>query len=166
MEMKRKGKANVPIAQRGMYNKVRQADEVLQQQKEMQESGMPVFELFTRVAGKGVWYPCGNLGGDERARTTIDGWVSGGWLEGVYQETICKGVADSVLSDRQRLVDQVTRMYPQLKKTQANLEFGFKIAYAPLQAKQAAENTKPEITVLVEEMRLNIFEKAKKKFGL
>lgn len=159
--MKRKGKPNVPIGSRGGYNNARMAEEAMRKQRD-EKPGMPVFEIYCRTRRIPMWYPCGSLAGDERSKATVDA-IANGFLSDVYKSALEKGIADSVLGpQKQQLRQTVIRMYPNLSKLQNELEYGFKIRYPPLEAKQGEQ----KVIVLEEDMKLGLFDKFKKKIGL
>ncbi|KAG5189116.1 hypothetical protein JKP88DRAFT_23454 [Tribonema minus] len=161
LTMKRKGKPNVPINARGGYNNMMKAEEAMRAQRASTPANLPVFEIFCRTKRANMWYPCGALGGDERSKATVDA-LSNGFLSDLYRNALEKGVAESVLGpQKSQLKGSITRMYPQLAKEASNLEFGFKVKYAPLEEKLGPQ----KITLLTEEMKLGAFDKLKKNFG-
>ncbi|CAM9788462.1 unnamed protein product, partial [Phaeothamnion confervicola] len=126
MEMKRKGKPNVPINARGGYNNMRKMQEAMMQQKNAGNDGNPIFDIFVRTKRANLWYPAASLAGDKNAKATVDAWLTG-FVSGLYEDSLKRGIATSVNGNRQNLLDGVFRTYPELRKEKEGLEFGFKI---------------------------------------
>ncbi|CAM9782630.1 unnamed protein product [Chrysoparadoxa australica] len=158
LTMKRKGKPNVPIQNRGGYNNMQKMQQAMDSQRQGQE-GKPVFEIFCRTEKANIWYPCGSLAGDDRSKATVEAYMSG-FMRGVHKSTLEKGVASSVLQNERSLKEQIGRGYPQLRKSVRELQFGFKIKYPGLEEKVG----KQEITVITQDMATGIFDKAKAAF--
>ncbi|CAN0012607.1 unnamed protein product [Scytosiphon promiscuus] len=159
LSMKRKGKPNSDIAQRGSFNQMQQQQEMqYQQQRKAMESGLPSFQIYVRTKVNNMWYPCGLLQGDEKAKATVDAMMSG-LLKDVSKYSLEKGVATSVLTNRKDLVRQVSSAYPQIAGKE--LTFGFKIIYADLEAKMG----KQEVTEINKDMTMGPLDAFKKKLG-
>lgn len=104
-----------------------------------------------------MWYPLGAVKGDERSKSLVDALKSG-FLRSMYANTLDKGIAQTVYGkDRQRFLQNATRMYPQLKKYVKELEFGYKVAAVGLDE----QPTK----VLTPDMSLSFFSWAKKQLN-
>ncbi len=77
------------------------------------------------------------------------------------QGSLDGGMAKSIFSDKAKFVQSLVKMYPQLKKSQDELEFGYKVKIPGLEEKLEAEGRKDEckITLLNEDMGKSLFEK-------
>ncbi|KAI0567348.1 hypothetical protein FGB62_3g432 [Gracilaria domingensis] len=92
------------------------------------EDGTPVFAIFVRSRRAKLWYPLGAVKGDDRSKSLVDA-LKGGFAKGMYENALDKGIAQTVYGkDSNRFQQNALRMYPQLKKSQNNLEFGYKVA--------------------------------------
>eukprot|EP00752_Nemacystus_decipiens_P013914 g12351.t1 len=158
VSMKRKGKPNTNIAQRGSFNQMQQQDMQYQEQRKALQSGMPSFQIYVRTKVNNMWYPCGLMQGDDKAKATVDAMMSG-LLKDVSKYSLEKGVATSVLSNRKDLVRQVSSAYPQIAGKE--LTFGFKIIYADLEEKLG----KQEVTEITKDMTMGPLDALKKKMG-
>eukprot|EP00903_Cladosiphon_okamuranus_P018144 g16696.t1 len=156
--MKRKGKPNTNIAQRGSFNQMQQQEMQYQEQRKAMQSGMPSFQIYVRTKVNNMWYPCGLMQGDDKAKATVDAMMSG-LLKDVSKYSLEKGVATSVLSNRKDLVRQVSTAYPQIAGKE--LTFGFKIIYAELEDKLG----KQEVTEITKDMTMGPLDAFKKKMG-
>ena len=73
-------------------------------------------------------------------------------------QSLDKGIASTVYGKgRQRFVGTAVRMYPQLKRSQKTLEFGYKVAAVGLDEQK--------IRVVSEDMALPFFQWAKKEMA-
>ncbi|CAM9291992.1 unnamed protein product [Ectocarpus sp. 6 AP-2014] len=158
ISMKRKGKPNTNIAQRGSFNQMQQQDMQYQEQRKAMQSGMPSFQIYVRTKVNNMWYPCGLMQGDDKAKATVDAMISG-LLKDVSKYSLEKGVASSVLANRKDLIRQVSSAYPQIAGKE--LTFGFKVIYADLEAKMG----KQEVTEITKDMTLGPLDAFKKKMG-
>ncbi|CAM9859316.1 unnamed protein product [Pylaiella littoralis] len=158
ISMKRKGKPNSDISQRGSFNQMQQQDMQYQEQRKAIKSGMPSFQIYARTKVNNMWYPCGLMQGDDKAKATVDAMMSG-LLKDVSKYSLEKGIASSVLSNRKDLVRQVNQAYPQIAGKE--LTFGFKVIYADLEAKLG----KQEITEITKDMTMGPLDAFKKKMG-
>lgn len=156
--MKRKGKPNSDIAQRGSFNQMQQQDMQYQEQKRAMESGMPAFQIYVRTKLNNMWYPCGLMMGDDKAKATVDAMM-GGLLSGVSKYSLEKGISTSVLAKKKDLIRQVAQAYPQLASKE--LTFGFKVIYKDLEEKLG----KQEVTEIEKDMTLGPMDAFKKKMG-
>lgn len=60
-------------------------------------------------------------------------------MEGISKKQLDGGIAGSLYSDLNRLEETVGRAYPQLRKSRANLEYGYKLAFPGLSEEKAKE---------------------------
>ena len=86
-----------------------------------------------------MWYPCGSFKGDERSGALCKSYADGGWLAGISKKQIDAGIAGSLYQDQDKLKDSICKTYPQLRKSRADLEFGYKLAYQGLSEEQSKE---------------------------
>ncbi|CAN8069007.1 unnamed protein product [Agarophyton chilense] len=99
------------------------------------EDGTPVFTVFVRSQRAKLWYPLGAVKGDNRSKSLVDA-LKGGFAKGMYENALDKGIAQTVYGkDKDRFLQNALRMYPQLKKSQNSLEFGYKVAAKDLEEK-------------------------------
>lgn len=93
--------------------------------------------------------------GDERSKTLVNA-LKGGFGRGMYENALDKGIAQTVYGkDKERFLQNALRMYPQLKKSQNTLEFGYKVAAKDLDERQ--------IKLVTQDMALPFAAWAKKK---
>lgn len=119
------------------------------------EDGTPVFALFVRTTRAKLWYPMGAVQGDDRSKSLVNA-MKGGFMKSMYENALDKGIAQTVYGkDSQRFLANAIRMYPQLKKYQKNLEFGYKVVAVDLEE----QPTK----IVTKEMALPFAAWAKKK---
>lgn len=60
--------------------------------------------------------------------------MKGGFLRSMYANALDKGIAQTVYGkDSARFLSNALRMYPQLKKYQRDLEFGYRVAAVGLE---------------------------------
>jgi len=138
LDMK-KGKDNIPPAMRTQYKRQKEMREMAGQMAEAQKpgaDGLPVFNLYVRTKKANVWYPCGSFKGDERSAGLCSNYRDDGLLSGISKKQIDAGVAGSLFRDIKRLTETICRTYPQLRKSQKEFEFGFKLAYDGLSEEQ------------------------------
>lgn len=119
------------------------------------EDGTPVFAIFVRSQRAKLWYPLGAVQGDERSKTLVNA-LKGGFGRGMYENALDKGIAQTIYGkDSDRFMQNALRMYPQLKKSQNMLEFGYKVAAKGLDERQ--------IKLVSQDMALPFAAWAKKK---
>jgi len=96
LEMKGKGK-RVPIDQRGEFLKQQRMLEARAAVEKDKPDGVPVFKVFVRPVAGGLWIPCGDLAGDQRATALVNAWMSG-FLTDMYKGQLDQGIARSIFS--------------------------------------------------------------------
>jgi hypothetical protein len=80
--------------------------------------GFPVFTIYARSTVAKIWYPCGSLKGDDRSKALVESWRDNSlFLKDQYKNTLDKGMAKSVYSQKEEFLASVTKLYPQLKKS-------------------------------------------------
>lgn len=132
------------------------------QMKQMrpESNGFPIFNLYVQTPRANMWYPCGNLQGDERSKSLVDGWMSNSMgMGGIVKGNIDKSIAASVFAGNafENLKNQVVQLYPALKNAKNELEFGYKIEYDGLEDAVG----KQEVTILSQEMSEGPLDKLK-----
>lgn len=91
------------------------------------EDGTPIFSVFVRSRRAKLWYPVGAVRGDGRAKALVQSMRTS-WGKKLYQGALNKGMAQTIFSgDGNKFTDQALRQYPQLKKSKADLQFGYKV---------------------------------------
>eukprot|EP00538_Stauroneis_constricta_P007189 CAMPEP_0119557612 /NCGR_PEP_ID=MMETSP1352-20130426/9234_1 /TAXON_ID=265584 /ORGANISM="Stauroneis constricta, Strain CCMP1120" /LENGTH=216 /DNA_ID=CAMNT_0007604749 /DNA_START=23 /DNA_END=673 /DNA_ORIENTATION=- len=133
--MMKKGKANVPPQMRGQFKKQQEMKEMRDQMIEASKAGpdgLPVFNLFVRTKRANMWYPCGSFKGDERSAALAKSYAEDGLLSGISKKQLDGGIAGSLASDLDRLIETACRAYPQLRKSRNDLEFGYKLDFEGL----------------------------------
>jgi hypothetical protein len=105
-----------------------------------------------------MWYPCGSFKGDERSSALCSSWRDDGLLSGVSKNQLDSGVAGSLYSDKDRLIETICRGYPQLRKSKDSLEFGYKLAYEGL------SEEKSQINIVVPAEQKGFFDGIKNAF--
>jgi len=141
MEMK-KGKPNVPPQMRGNYKRQKQMADMQSQMRENStpgSDGFPVFNLYVRSPTQKLWYPCGSFKGDERSAALSKSYSEGGLLSGISKKQLDGGIAGSLYSDLKKLKGNIVRTYPQLRKSEDVMEFGYKLKYKGLPEDKAKE---------------------------
>jgi hypothetical protein len=109
-----------------------------------------------------VWYPGGSLKGDARSKSLVESWRDNTlMLKDQYKGSLDGGMAKSIFTDKAQFVNSLVKMYPQLKKSRDELEFGYQVKIPGLQEQLEAEGRKDEmkITLLEEDMGKTLFEK-------
>jgi hypothetical protein len=86
-----------------------------------------------------MWYPCGSFKGDERSAALAKSYADNGLLAGISKNQLDGGISGSLFRDKEKLVESICRMYPQLRKSRDTLEFGYKLAYEGLTEEKANE---------------------------
>jgi len=121
------------------------------------EDGTPIFSVFVRSRRTKLWYPVGAVRGDGRAKALVQSMRTS-WGKKLYQGALNKGMAQTIFSgDGNKFTDQALRQYPQLKKSKADLQFGYKVTAKDI-------NDWPT-QVLTRDMRLPFFEYWKKRLS-
>ena len=78
-------------------------------------------------------------------------------MRAIYANALDKGIAQTVYGkDSGRFVQSALRLYPQLRRSQKELEFGYKVAAKGLEEQ--------ETKVVTRDMALSFFSWAKKQF--
>lgn len=127
------------------------------EQFKIPEDGTPVFSVFVRSPRAQIWYPLGAVTGDARSKTLVNALKSG-WGKVLYQNTLDKGIAQTIFGkDGGRYVQAALRQYPQLKRSEKSLEFGYRVSAVDLEDKP--------IRLVTKEMALTFFQWATKKIG-
>ena len=128
LEMKGKG-SKVPINQRGEYLKQQRMMELKKQMESTKDEGVPVFKVYVRPKAGGLWIPCGDLGGDKRAKSLVEAWMSG-FLADTYKTQIDQGIARSIISQEDTFVTNIIENYKPFRKfKKEDLVFGYKVEY-------------------------------------
>ncbi|KAJ1432780.1 hypothetical protein B484DRAFT_447600 [Ochromonadaceae sp. CCMP2298] len=156
MTMKGKG-SRVPIDQRGEYIKQQRMMEAKKQQEGTKPDGVPVFKIFVRPRVGGLWVPCGDLAGDNRATALVNAWLSG-FLEDTYKTQLDKGVAKSIFAQEEVFTKTLIENYKPFKRfTAKDLEFGYKVAFDGVEEKKGEQ----KVTVLNKGMEKSWFDNMK-----
>lgn len=128
-----------------------------QQNPPLPEDGTPVFALFVRTPRTKIWYPLGGVKGDDRSKNLVNA-LKGGIARGMYEQALDRGMAQTLYGkDNSRFLQTALRMYPQLKRYAAELEFGYKILAKGLDE----QPTKP----VSKEMAQSIFASIRKRIS-
>lgn len=99
----------------------------------MPEDGTPLFSIFVRSPRSRIWFPLGAVAGDARSKTLVNALKSG-WGKALYQNSLDKGIAQTVYgAEGGRFLQTAIRQYPQLKKSEKQLEFGYKVSAVDLE---------------------------------
>ncbi|GAB0489648.1 hypothetical protein MMPV_000873 [Pyropia vietnamensis] len=121
------------------------------------EDGTPIFTVLVRSRRSKLWYPVGAVRGDGRAKALVASMRTS-WGKKLYQGALNKGMAQAVFSgDGNKFTDQALRQYPQLKKSKADLQFGYKVTA------KGVDDWGTQL--LTRDMKLPFFEYWKKKFA-
>ena len=138
LTMKGKG-GKVPVNQRGEYMKQQRMMEQKAQMEMGKKEGVPVFKVFVRPRAGGLWIPCGDLAGDERATALVNAYMSG-FMTDMYKTQIRQGIAKSVFSQEEAFVNGLIENYEPFRKfTKSDLQFGFKVDYEGLEEKMGEQ---------------------------
>ena len=142
LTMKGKG-GKVPVNQRGEYMKQQRMMDQKAQMEMGKKEGVPVFKVFVRPRAGGLWIPCGDLAGDERATALVNAYMSG-FMTDMYKTQIRQGIAKSVFSQEDAFVNGLIENYKPFRKfTKSDLQFGFKVDYEGLEEKMESRRLKP-----------------------
>jgi hypothetical protein len=139
-ELTMKGKGGkVPVNQRGEYMKQQRMMDQKAQMEMGKKEGVPVFKVFVRPRAGGLWIPCGDLAGDERATALVNAYMSG-FMTDMYKTQIRQGIAKSVFSQEDAFVNGLIENYKPFRKfTKNDLQFGFKVDYEGLEEKMGEQ---------------------------
>eukprot|EP00283_Hemiselmis_rufescens_P011441 CAMPEP_0173434720 /NCGR_PEP_ID=MMETSP1357-20121228/13245_1 /TAXON_ID=77926 /ORGANISM="Hemiselmis rufescens, Strain PCC563" /LENGTH=216 /DNA_ID=CAMNT_0014399605 /DNA_START=22 /DNA_END=672 /DNA_ORIENTATION=- len=164
-----KGKG-VPINQRGNAERMKQAQSMKDQMMGGDDSdGFPIFTIYVRSSVGKVWYPCGSLKGDDRSKALVESWRDNSlFLKDQYKSTLDKGMAKSVFDQEDAFMSSVYRLYPQLKKTKGDIEFGYKVRILGIEKKFETEDRGDELkmTMLTKDMTGGLLDGMKSAFGM
>jgi hypothetical protein len=150
------------ISMRGEMKKRAEMQRMREQMFGDDSDGFPVFTVYVRSKKGQVWYPGGSLKGDDRSKALVESWRDNTlMLKDQYKGSLDGGMAKSIFDDKQKFVQSLVKMYPQLKNSKDELEFGYTVKVPGLQEKMEAEGRKDElkITLLKEEMTQSLFDK-------
>jgi len=160
MTMKMKGKkGKLPINQRGSESQQAKFEAMKAQQDGLGSGQFPVFNIYVQTPKANMWYPCGSLSGDDNSKNLVDQWSGQGLLEGVYKTNLDRGVAVSLFDNERDFVAQIVANYPQLKKSQKDLTYAYKIKFKGLSEEQS------KMTVLTKDMTQGPMDKFKSFFS-
>jgi len=161
LDMK-KGKDNVPPAMRAQYKKSKEMKEMAGQMADAQRpgaDGLPVFNLFVRTKKANLWYPCGSFKGDDRSLALCSNYRDDGLLAGISKKQIDAGVSGSLFRDISRTEETICRTYPQLRKSRATFQYGFKLSFDGLNEEQT------KITIVVPKEQKGVVDGIKAMFS-
>ncbi|GKY90415.1 hypothetical protein MPSEU_000015300 [Mayamaea pseudoterrestris] len=131
---------SVPPHMRSQYARMQemqtQRDQMMANSKPGAD-GLPVFNLYVRANGKGMWYPCGSFKGDERSAALAKSYSDGGLMSGLSKNQLDAGISGSLFRDKDKLIESLVRALPQLRQSRDNLEFGYKLAFEGLDEDKA-----------------------------
>ena len=65
-------------------------------------------QIFVRPKAGGIWIPCGDLAGDQRATALVNAWLSG-FLTDMYRNQLDQGIARSVFNQEDSFVKGMFR---------------------------------------------------------
>jgi hypothetical protein len=109
----------------------------------------------------GIWIPCGDLAGDDRAKSLVNAWKSG-FMTDMYRQNIEQGIARSVFNQEDSFVKGITENFKPFRKlTKKDLEFGFKVEFEGVEEKFGEQ----KITPLVKGMEKGWFDNIKEGFA-
>lgn len=113
-----------------------------QQQPKVPEDGTPLFALFVRTNRQKIWYPLGAVTGDDRSKNLVNSLKSG-FSRGMAASAMDKGMAQTLYGKQnERFMQGAFRLYPQLKKFQRDLEFGYRVSAVDLEEQKTRVVTK------------------------
>ena len=140
--MKQGKGGRVPIDQRGEFMKQQKMMELKKQMQGTKPSDVPVFKVFVRPKAGGVWIPCGDLAGDNRATALVNAWMSG-FMVDMYRGQLDSGIARSIFAQEDSFAQNIITNYKPFRKfTKDDLEFGYKIDFAGLEEKMGEQKVK------------------------
>jgi len=105
-----------------------------------------------------MWYPCGSFKGDDKSAALAKSYSEGGLLAGVSKNQIDGGVAGSLYRDLPKLKESICRAYPQLRKSEHEFEFGYRLAFPGL------SDDKQQMVVVEPKESKGIFDNIKNAF--
>jgi len=159
LEMKGKG-GRVPIDQRGEFIKQQRMMEVRQKMQASKADGVPVFKVFVRPKVGGLWVPCGDLAGDQRATALVNAWMSG-FMTDMYKNQLDQGIAKSIFSQEDVFIKGLIENFKPFKKMRPeDLEFGYKVDFPGV-----AEKMGDKTMVLTRDMQKGWLDGVSEKFG-
>ena len=79
-----------------------------------------------------MWYPCGSFKGDDKSAALASNYRDQGMMSSISKKQLDGGVAGSLARDLPKLKESVVRGYPQLRKAQDELEWGYRLSYEGL----------------------------------
>ena len=164
LEMKGKG-GRVPIDQRGEFIKQQRMMEMREKMQEQKKEGVPVFKVFVRPKVGGLWIPCGDLAGDQRATALVNAWTSG-FMTDMYKGQLDQGIARSIFSQEDTFVKGLLENFKPFKKFKPeDLEFGYKIDFEGLEAKMGEQKVQPINKDMMKSWTDNLGQKFSGLFG-
>ena len=126
-----------------------------QDQLKLPQDGTPIFAIFVRTTRAKIWYPLGAVQGDARSKTLVDA-LKGRFARALYENALDRGIAQTVYGkDSTRFLQNAVKMYPQLKRYQKELEFGYRVMAIGLDGQKTKAVTR--------DMALPFFAWAKKR---
>lgn len=142
------GRQQVVMMGKGKNSKFRSMP--MQQQggmgPDIPEDGTPVFTVVVRSKnGARIWYPCGGVKGDNRAKTMVQGMKTK-WGETLYQSALDRGIAQTIFRNRERWTENAVRQIPSLKIHRNDLEFGYRVSAAGMET-SATRVLSPELAL-------------------
>ncbi len=127
------------------------------EEQKLPEDGTPVFGIFVRTNRAKIWYPLGSVKGDDRSKMLV-GALKNAIGRALYANALDKGIAQTIYGQgRRRFTESAIRMYPQLKRYQKELEFGYKVAAIDLEPQK--------IKAVTPDQALSAFETMKRKIS-
>lgn len=132
----------VPIDQRGEYMKQKRMMEVRKNMESAKPEGVPVFKIFVRPKIGGLWIPCGDLAGDQRATALVNA-IMAGFMTDMYKGQLDKGLAKSIFTQEDAFIKNLIENYKPFKKfTKDDLQFGYKVEFAGYEEKMGEQKVK------------------------
>lgn len=117
-----------------------QRSQAAQQYDKMKSDGLPEFNIFIRVQNSKNWFPVGSLA---VARTTQ--------------------IQRAIFDQEAELRQGAFRLFPVLKKSQAQLEYGYRLKQYPDEPIQLAERPQPGVPSALQATLQTAFDAAKEK---
>lgn len=141
IEMKGKG-GKVPIDQRGEFMKRKKIMDAKSQMEKNKPEGVPVFKVFVRPKNGGIWIPCGDLAGDQRATALVNAWMSG-FMSDMYRSQLDQGIARSIFTQEDSFSKSIIENYQPFRKfSKEDLVFGYKVEFPGLEEKLGEQKVK------------------------
>jgi hypothetical protein len=162
--MKGKG-GRIPINQRGEFMKrqkmIEQKEAIDQQTLGNKKEGVPIFKIYVRPKAGGLWIPCGDLAGDNRATALVNAWMAG-FMSDMYKGQLDSGIARSIFAQEDSFAQNIIENFKPFRRfKKEDLEFGFKIDFEGLEAKMGEQ----KIQVLKKGMEKTWIDNAKEGFS-